>query len=82
VLKREWFFQPDNLPENYHLYISDDTKALFKKTPAEKENAFNYPIGVTTYDNFFSHKELEQIETQVEETEKQCENRAFLPMTA
>jgi len=37
---------------------------------------------VVTYENFFSHEELLQIEKYVDETEAKCENRGLLPMTA
>lgn len=50
--------------------------------PEERKNPFNYPVGCTTYENFYSHEELCEIEKLVEDTEKRCKNRAFLPMTA
>lgn len=82
VVKREFYFDPDNLPENYNLFIDEATEKLFKREPEQRKNPHNYPVGVTTYDNFYSHEELKEIESLVERTEEQCKNRAFLPMTA
>ena len=55
VIKREFFFDPDNLPENYELFIDDEIKKLFKKHPEERSNPYNFPVGVTTYENFYSN---------------------------
>lgn len=52
------------------------------KNQKQRNCPYNYPVGVTSYENFYSHEELCEIERLVEETEKKCENRAFLPMTA
>lgn len=48
----------------------------------ERQNPYNYPVGITAYENFFSNEELLGMERNVDETEAKCENRAFLPMTA
>ena len=66
VIKREFFFDPDNLPENYILFINEKTERLMKSNPAERKNPLNYPVGVTAYANFFSHEELREIEGNVE----------------
>ena len=72
MCKREYFFEPDNLPENYMLFLDDATEKLFRRNPKERQNPFNYPVGITTYDNFYSNAELKQIENNVEHTEAQC----------
>ena len=83
VMKREYFFMPDNLPENYDQFMPEATKVILKsRQKNKKNNPTLYPVGITSYENFFSHEELQEIENLVEETEKKCENRAFLPMTA
>ena len=82
VIKREFYFDPGNLPENYSLFIDKVTEKHFRNNPEERKNPLNYPVGITTYDNFYSHDELREIEKLVEDTEKRCKNRAFLPMTA
>ena len=69
------------MPENYGLFISDQTKLLLKK-PKEARNYRNFPIGVTCYENFFSNEELADIEQEIEKTEAACSDGAFLPMTA
>ena len=38
--------------------------------------------GVTCYENFFTHQELNDIEKQIQETEQSSLNDGFLPMTA
>lgn len=82
AVKKEFFFSPDNLPDNYSEFISPETQALIRKKPEEARNPFNYPVGIVSYENFYTHEELLEIERQVETTERHCENRAFLPMTA
>ena len=42
----------------------------------------NLKIGVTAYENFFTDKELNEIEQMVHKTEQNSLNDAFLPMTA
>lgn len=74
VIKREYFFETDNLPENY--------TALFMPKDSKKEKIFKYPVGVVSYENFFTHEELLNMERKVEHTEDLCENRAYLPGTA
>ena len=64
------------------LFVDDKTERLIRADPSEKANPLNYPVGVTTYENFFHQQELFDIEKLVEETETKCEERAFLPMTA
>jgi len=51
IIKRQYFFKPDNLPENYHNYI--DPQIL--KDKKKKKDPLNYPCGCTSYTNFFSH---------------------------
>jgi hypothetical protein len=41
-----------------------------------------YPVGVTTYDQVFTHEEKLEMEKNILQTEKDCDNRSFLPMTA
>ena len=55
---------------------------MFKKSPGERNNHVNYPVGITCFENFFTDEELKEIEKNVENTEELCKNRAFLPMTA
>ena len=66
---REYFFDPENLPENYNLFVEDEYEILFRKKPEERKNPYNYPVGVITYDNFYSNEELIEIEKMVVETE-------------
>lgn len=62
--------------------MTEDKKALLKRNHSARKNPFNYPVGITSYENFFSNDELKDIEKHVEETEEKCKDRAYLPMTA
>ena len=42
----------------------------------------NLKIGVTSYENFFSHDQLNDIEEHVLGTEERSLNDEYLPMTA
>jgi len=42
----------------------------------------NLRVGVTTYENFYSHEELKNMESHIEETEKKSLSNSFMPMTA
>ena len=64
------------------LFIDEKTEKLINSSSEQRSNPFNYPVGVTTYENFYSHQELCEIESNIEQTEKKCKQRAFLPMTA
>ena len=39
-------------------------------------------VGVTTYENFYTHEEMKNMERMIEETEKKSIANAYLPMTA
>lgn len=47
VKKTQYFFDPNNLPSNFKLF---------------KKDFPDYRVGCTTYNNFFSHDELLEIE--------------------
>ena len=51
VIKREFFFTPDTLPENYRSVVG-----LSKDV--DLNNIENLRVGVTTYENFYSNEEL------------------------
>ena len=42
----------------------------------------NLKVGVTCYENFYTPKEMDDLEKNIEETEKQSFDDVFLPMTA
>lgn len=62
VIKQEFFFDPDNLPENYEQFLLESTKKLIAKKAKERKNPYNYPVGITAYSNFFTEEELKNIE--------------------
>ena len=59
VVKKEFYFDPNCYPSNYDSYI--DKKAL-KSNPSMKKDYKLYPAGCTTYENFFSHEEMQKME--------------------
>lgn len=42
----------------------------------------NLKVGVTCYENFYSHEEMNELEKLIEKTEEKSFNNEFLPMTA
>lgn len=75
VIKREFFFNPDNIPENYRQVVG-------LPKDADLNNIENLRVGVTTYENFYSNKEMKNMESHIEETEKKSLANGYLPMTA
>jgi len=67
ILRKEFFFNHNNFPSNY---------ARFKTSQDD------FKVGVVTYENFFSHEELCEIEKLIEETEENSSKEVFLPETA
>lgn len=68
IVKRiDYYFDLNNLPANF--------KTFLKQWP-------NGEVGVTAYHNFFSHKELKEIEDKCFETEQKAFKRHYLPMTS
>lgn len=65
----------DNLPDNYRNYIEDPE---ILKNEEKKYDPLNYPVGCTTFENFFTHEELLEMEKQVEITENKCSNSNFM----
>lgn len=66
VIKKEFFFKPGHVPPNYSKVtgISED----------QLSDIENLRVGVTTYENFFSHKQLKDLEKRIEATEKKSLN--------
>ena len=46
-------------------YLSKELKMKIRKSYDEANNPVNYPTGVATYENFFTHGELNEIEKSV-----------------
>ena len=55
VIKREFYFNPENLPENFKQVVG------LSKT-AEINDIENLRVGITTYENFYSNEELKNME--------------------
>lgn len=75
VIKREFFFSPDNIPDNFSSVVG-----LPKNT--DMTNFENLKVGITTYENFYTNKEMKNMERHIEETEKKSLANGYLPMTA
>ena len=66
VIKKEYFFDPDNVPNNFEFF---------------EERFPDKRIGVVTYENYYSHEELIEIERLAHQTELEYFDGAFLPHT-
>ena len=66
VCKKEYYFDLNDLPSNFDHFI--------KKFPDGR-------IGAVTYENFFSHEELLEIENYTHQTELEFFRGGFLPQT-
>lgn len=66
-LRKEFFFNKNNVPANYSKFKAGDG---------------DYRVGVVTYENFFTHEELNEIEKLIEKTEEHSLLDVFLPETA
>jgi len=64
--KTDYYFDSITHPHNFNAFID--------KFP-------DYHVGVTTYNNFFSHEELSAIESKCYQTERDFFNNHFFPMT-
>ena len=67
IIRNEFFFDKNNIPSNYR---------KFKTSPNDLK------VGIITYENFFSHEELCEIEKHIEKTEFSSMNEFYLPETA
>jgi hypothetical protein len=66
-IKKEFFFDESNVPSNYYKF---------------QTNKNEFPVGIVTYENYFTHDELLAIEKNIEKTEELSLKEAFLPETA
>jgi hypothetical protein len=66
-LKKEFFFDPNNLPSNYYKFQSSKD---------------DFRVGIVTYEDYFTNDELIEIERNIEKTEELSLKDAFLPETA
>ena len=74
IIKREYFFTPETIPENYRQVVG-------MMYPLESK-AEVMRVGVITYENFYTEEEMRNMEIHIEETEKKSLSNRFLPMTA
>ena len=78
IIKKVYYFDPafeNGYPENFK-----DIVGL--GSDADMKNVNNLRVGVTTYENFFTQAEMDDLEKNIEITEKKSLNDAFLPMTS
>lgn len=57
-------------------------QVLGLKADADMTKIENLKVGVTCYENFYTHEEMNDMEKLIEQTEKQSLDDKFLPMTA
>lgn len=60
IVKRQFYFEESNLPENYKLFMTQ-TNVKIKV----RGNKKLYPVGVTTYDHMFTHEEKQEMEKNI-----------------
>lgn len=78
VIKKEYTFDPEidgAYPENFKQVLS-----LPKN--ADMKDSQNLKVGVTCYENFYTHEEMDEMEKLIMETENKSLADGFLPMTA
>ena len=63
VLKKEFFFKPNAVPDNFRQVVGLPKNADLSDTE-------NLRVGVTTYENFYSDEEMKSMEKLIEETER------------
>ena len=66
VIKKEYYFEPDHLPSNFDFF---------------KDKFADGRIGVVTYENYYSHEELQELERLTHLTELEFFKGSFLPHT-
>ena len=49
---------------------------------ADMKDIENLKVGITCYENFYTHEEMDEMEKLIMKTEKQSLEDGFLPMTA
>lgn len=52
---------PDNLPTNYDKYLPKEVRGDKEKM----KDPESYPVGCVTYENFFTHEEMKEMEKKV-----------------
>ena len=67
IIKKEYFFDKNNFPSNF---------PKFKSSPED------YRVGIVTYQDFFSHEEICELENLTEKTEEFSLREVYLPETA
>ena len=68
VIKKTYYFDPEVVPDNFSPYVTEDAK----KDVSKKSDYHSYPAGCTSYENFFTHSEMKDMEQKIEATEKLC----------
>ena len=76
VIKKRWYFDPNvQYPANLKEVLGLPKDADMTK----KENLY---AGATSYENFFTHQEMDEMEKLIENTEEICLRDGYFPMTA
>ena len=68
-LKKVYYFNPHNLPENYVTFQPKHLRAKVKTSQFEKNNPLNYPTGCHCFENFFSNAEMMKLENKIVDVE-------------
>lgn len=62
VIKKEFYFLPSELPDNYRQVIG-------LPKDADLSDVEKLRVGITTYENFYQNKEMKEMEDHIMETE-------------
>mmetsp|Transcript_43389 Transcript_43389/g.41835 ORF Transcript_43389/g.41835 Transcript_43389/m.41835 type:complete len:113 (+) Transcript_43389:2303-2641(+) len=75
VIRKDFYFHPDNLPPNFRDIVGIQNRE-------DPDDIENFRVGCHTYENFYSHEQMKELESYIEETEKKSFHNSYLPMTA
>ena len=59
VIRKRFYFDPEVLPDNYGRYLDEEK---LKENPDLIKDFKMYPVGATSYENFFTHDEMLKME--------------------
>lgn len=65
MIRTDYFFDPNNCPNNY--------------APTFLNLFPDYKVGLVSYDDYFTHEELTEIESNIYETEVKAFNNVYMP---
>ena len=71
VIKKEFFFRPNELPENYRQVVG-------LPKDADVSDIETLRVGITTYENFYQNGDMKDMEEHIMETENKSSHSKWL----